>query len=96
MKREQTSLFGDALARFLGNDDVAETIRYARVHAAWDAVVGPLIVKSTMKRVLDGGTLTVYLKSSVLRMQMEMNKETIIFRLNKELGENLITNLIFR
>lgn len=96
MRREETFLMGDALARFLGNDEMVQAIRFARVHAAWDAVVGPMVVKATMKRVLDGGTLTVYLNSSVLRMQMEMNKDTIVFRLNKEIGENLVQTLILK
>ena len=96
MKRGETAVLGDALARFLGNDSLAQTVRYARVHAAWDAVVGPLVVKSTRKRELDGSTLTVHLNSSVLRMQMEMSKDTIIYRINKELGEPLICKLILR
>lgn len=96
MRREETAVFGDALARYLGNDDIAETVRFARVHSAWDSVMGPLVVKATKKRVLENGTLTIFLNSSVLRMQLEMSKDTIVFRLNRELGENLVNNLILR
>jgi hypothetical protein len=64
------------------------------VKEAWFKLMGAGIVSYTNKVELNGKTLVVSLKSSVLREELSYGKEKIIKMMNDELGEKLISKLI--
>ncbi|MFA5298087.1 MAG: DUF721 domain-containing protein [Lutibacter sp.] len=64
------------------------------VKEAWAKLMGNGVVSYTGKVELNGKTLTVKLKSSVLREELSYGKEKIIKMMNEELGEALISKII--
>ncbi|PHS51817.1 MAG: RNA-binding protein [Lutibacter sp.] len=64
------------------------------VKEAWSKLMGAGVVSYTNKVELNGKTLVVNLKSSVLREELSYGKEKIIKMMNDELGEKLISKLI--
>ncbi|MGV8946019.1 MAG: DUF721 domain-containing protein [Lutibacter sp.] len=64
------------------------------VKEAWTKLMGNGVVSYTSKVELNGKTLTVKLKSSVLREELSYGKEKIIKMMNEELGEALISKII--
>ena len=64
------------------------------VKEAWAKLMGNGVVSYTSKVDLNGKTLTVKLKSSVLREELSYGKEKIIKMMNEELGEALISKII--
>ena len=96
MERKKFSTLGDALERYLGDSPLADGMRYARVCEAWDAAVGEAIAHVTLSKRFEDGVFTARLNSSVVRMQLEMNKPAILGRMNDILGDNLVKNLILR
>lgn len=64
------------------------------VKEAWAKLMGNGVVSYTSKVELNGKTLTVKLKSSVLREELSYGKEKIIKMMNEELGEELISKIM--
>lgn len=64
------------------------------VKEAWTKLMGNGVVSYTSRVELNGKTLVVKLKSSVLREELSYGKEKIIKMMNEELGEELIAKII--
>lgn len=96
MDRNKFSTLGDALGRYLEGSPLAEGIRYGRVCSAWDEAVGEAIAHVTLSKKFENGVFTARLSSSVVRMQLEMNKPAILSRINEILGEEMVVSLNLR
>jgi hypothetical protein len=96
MDRKKTASFGEALERYLADTPLAEGLRYSRVCQAWKDTVGESVSKFCSGYKFEGGILTVRLTSSVLRMQLEMSRETIREQLNNCLGSDMVKSLKLR
>lgn len=64
------------------------------VKDAWAKLMGKGVVSYTNHVELNGKTLIVNLKSSVLREELSYGKAKIIKMMNEELGETLISRII--
>jgi len=69
-------------------------MRQISVKDAWAKLMGKGIISYTNNVELNGKTLIVNLKSSVLREELSYGKEKIIKMMNEELGEDLISKII--
>ena len=96
MQRKKAYSLGETLGRYLADSPLAQGLQYGRVCSAWDCVVGEAIAKMTSGKRFEKGVLTVRLTSSVLRAQLEMNKEDIRRRVNASLGEELVAAINLR
>ena len=96
MDRNKFSTLGDALERFLEGSPLAEGMRFGRVCSAWDEAVGEAIAHVTLSKKFENGVFTARLSSSVVRMQLEMNKPAILARMNEILGDNIVKTLNLR
>ncbi len=74
------------------DDKVTET----RLMLSWDKLMGNHIARYTVRLVLQGSHLTVYLRSSVLRNELGYAKTKIIDMINQELGETIVREISFR
>ena len=96
MDRNKFTSLGDALERYLANSPLAEGMRYARVCAAWEEAVGEAVAHVTLSKRFEEGVFTARISSSVVRMQLEMNKPAILARMNETLGDNIVKTLNLR
>ncbi|MFD1292692.1 DUF721 domain-containing protein [Lutibacter holmesii] len=64
------------------------------VKDAWAKLMGNGVVSYTQNIELNGKTLIVNLKSSVLREELSYGKAKILKMMNEELGANLISKII--
>jgi len=69
-------------------------MRQIAVKEAWEKIMGNGVVSYTNNIELQGKTLIVKLKSSVLREELSYGKEKIIKMMNVELGEKLISKVV--
>lgn len=67
-----------------------------RVINSWEKVVGGIFAKHTTHLSIKGGILYVKLDSSVLRSELAMARSRIVDMLNKEVGEKVIEDIVFR
>ena len=63
---------------------------------AWKDVVGPAITKYTSNLYIKNQILYVHLTSSVLRQELMMGRDLLVKNLNKQVGAQVIVNIIFR
>ncbi|WP_457616096.1 DUF721 domain-containing protein [Lutibacter sp.] len=75
-------------------NNLTKGMRQLSVNDAWAKLMGNGVVSYTSSVSLNGKTLIVCLKSSVLREELSYGKEKIIKMMNEELGEKLISKLI--
>ncbi|MCX6280670.1 MAG: DUF721 domain-containing protein [Bacteroidetes bacterium] len=81
----------EILRRYRLEDHLDETKLIER----WPAVCGPMIAAHTSVRVTDN-ILFVKVDSAALRQELQFMKETLLTKLNKSAGRDLIKDIVFR
>lgn len=83
-------------------DELLKTYRWGnkldevRLVESWEKVVGGIIGRHTKNMVVRNKVLYVKLDSSVLRSELHMAKTKIIASLNKEVGKEVIKEIVLR
>lgn len=62
----------------------------------WKDVVGPLFAKAATTISLGNNILYITIKSPAIRNELQMQKTTIITRMNEELGKTAVRDIILR
>ena len=96
MKRNNTEQIGDVIRKFLRQSGLESPLNEFRLVDAWRDVVGPTISKYTLNLYIRNQTLFVHLSSSVLRQELQMQREMLVNHLNQQVGANVIVNIVFR
>ncbi len=96
MKRNNTEQVGDVIRKFLRQSGLESPLNEFRLVDAWRDVVGPTISKYTLNLYIRNQTLFVHLSSSVLRQELQMQREMLVNHLNQKVGASVIVDIIFR
>lgn len=67
-----------------------------RLSKSWKDLLGVSVAKKTTDLRIHKGVLFVSLKSSVVRNELEMIKDSLIPRLNEAAGMKVIEDIVFR
>lgn len=86
----------DLMKEVIKENKLTKGMNQISVEEAWAKLMGNGVVSYTSKVELNGKTLVVKLKSSVLREELSYGKEKIIKMMNEELGEELIAKIILK
>lgn len=86
----------DAIEQWKNSMHLDSKLNEVSVRDCWARIMGNMINKYTEDLTLYKGILNVRLNSSVLRHELTMMKPSVISNLNKELGSEIIKDLIFR
>jgi len=84
----------DLMKDVIKENKLTKGMQQLSVKEAWSKLMGNGVVSYTQNIELNGKTLVVNLKSSVLREELSYGKEKIIKMMNEELGEQLISKII--
>jgi len=84
----------DLMKDVIKENKLTKGMNQISVEEAWAKLMGNGVVSYTSKVELNGKTLVVKLKSSVLREELSYGKEKIIKMMNEELGEELISKIM--
>jgi hypothetical protein len=84
----------DLMKDVIKENKLTKGMHQLSVKEAWAKLMGNGVVSYTEKVELQGKTLIVKLKSSVLREELSYGKEKILKMMNEELGEILITKIL--
>ncbi len=63
---------------------------------SWEKVVGGIIAKHTQDMRVKNRILYIRLDSSVIRNELMMERSKIVASLNKEVGKDVIDDIVFR
>lgn len=91
-----TVMIGDVIREFLAQHRKQQLFLEQRAVEIWPEVVGKLISRNTHKVSVAKGVLTVFVKNSTLRFELNGRKSEIIEKLNERLGTPTIKELNIR
>ena len=93
MKKHNEQSLKDILSQFKQDHKFSQHLSELKLRETWAQEMGNTIAKYTAKIYFRNGILYVKLDSSVLRHELHTNRETVITKLNKALGESLVKEL---
>lgn len=96
MRKSNEQSLGEIIKAWLGEQKINTKITEVRINAAWEKIMGADIHKLTDRLVYYNKKLTVYLRSAPLREELSMGKSWIIGKINAELGNDAVEEIIFR
>ena len=83
------------IGRQLASLGLARKIKQASVEHLWPEIVGPEIAGHTRVLKVDAGRLFVSVDSPVWRQELMYQRDAFIARLNQELAEEIISDIMF-
>ncbi len=96
MKRNNAVSIGDAIRKYLRDERLESPLNEQRLIDAWQVVLGPGIASYTDGLFIKNQILYVHLTSAALRQELMMGRELLVKNLNRHVGAQVITNIIFR
>ncbi len=95
MKRTEPQSVGEIIREGFLRAGMTSMVAQQRACYLWPEIVGPGINRYTFKRYVDNGVLHVYMTSSVLKNELSFNRSALIEQINRAVGEQAITSIIF-
>lgn len=96
MRRKNTESLGDVIRQVLREQHLDGRLNEKHIIDAWPVVLGQNISKYTTELSIRNHTLFVTLSSAVLRHDLFLSKQEIKTALNRHVGSEVITDIIFR
>jgi predicted nucleic acid-binding Zn ribbon protein len=86
---------GEAIDHYLKSHRMYGRFMGQKVVSLWPEVMGTAIAKHTVDLQISQRVLLVKLDSAVLRKELDMGKERIVFMLNEAAGAQVINSIRF-
>ena len=96
MKQEQSKLIKDILSQYVKEMGLEDGLIRLRIFLTYDLIVGERIAKATINKFYKDGILYCTINSSMLRMQIQCSKESIMHQINKMLNNNYINKIVIK
>jgi hypothetical protein len=87
---------GDALKEFLKKSRLKSGMQAMQVKDAWEKIMGKTISNYTDKIEIINSTLFIYTSVAPLKHELTYQKSKIIDRVNEELGEKVISEVVVK
>ena len=87
---------GEALKQFLNKSKLKGGVQALQIEDAWEKIMGKTIAKYTDKIQIFNQTLFISSSVAPLKNELHYQKEKIIQRVNEELGENVIREVVIK
>lgn len=96
MFKKQPKGIGDVLNDYLDNYPHKRKLRQGMARKNWREVVGDIIADKTMSLKFEGDRLFVKMESSVWRHEVHAQRYRIKTKLNKMVGDEIVSDIIVR
>lgn len=96
MRKKNTELLSDVIRQVLKEQHLDKPLYEKRLIDAWPLVLGSNIMQYTSDLTIKNKVLYVSLTSSVLRHDLFISRDEIKKSLNKQVGSEVIVDIIFR
>lgn len=96
MKSNNENNLRDLIEKLIESYKWTDKLDAVDVNASWEKVVGGIFAKHTLKLFVKNRVLYVHLDSSVIRNELHMARNKIKDMINKELGKNVIDEVVLR
>jgi predicted nucleic acid-binding Zn ribbon protein len=95
-RNQEATKLGDALEQMFDAYNIKGKADQTSIVNQWEELMGKTIASRTSKLFFKGKVLYVELSSAPLKQELVMAKQKIIRLLNEKIGDNTITDIIFR
>lgn len=96
MRRTNEKALGKILEEVIKDNNLGDGITQARINEIWVELMSRPILSRTTKLRYINKTLTIYLTSSVIRNELDYQKEELKKQFNDRLGESAIEKIEFK
>ncbi len=96
MRNNEDISIGKALGQLLTTFQLADEVREYRVKKVLDQLFGSLMNNYLESIWLKDGVLTIRISSSTLRHELFLSRHQMKDRINEELGEKLVQQIILK
>lgn len=96
MKKDNQQKIGDAIKQLFHSYHLDDKVAEVRIRDMWGAIMGAAVKRYTREVRFNKGVLIIYLDSSPLKQDLQFSKDSIIRRMNEELGENMVREVVIR
>lgn len=95
-KKSSEVTLKEAFRKLMLNKDNQDGFFRAQIRYSWPRLFGQNIAKHTRDLMVRKRKLYVYVDSATVRNQLMMVREGILKRLNEELGEDYLTDIMIK
>lgn len=96
MRRRNTEILKEVILQVLKQNRLDRPLLEKHIVDAWPVVLGQNIMNYTTDLKINNKILFVKLSSSVLRHDLFLNRQQIIKSLNDHVGQEVISEIIFK
>ncbi len=96
MKKDNEKEIGKEIKLLFKSYHLDEKIAEVRIKELWETIMGKSIKNYTTGIRLYKGVLTVFIESAPLKQDLKFSKDNIIHRINEELGEKMVRDLVIK
>jgi predicted nucleic acid-binding Zn ribbon protein len=96
LRRSKTISLADAMKDYIREMNLEDKLNEISVINSWNDLVGRTIASRTVKIYIRDKILHVHLNSSVVRNELLMLRQSIVDKLNKKAGAEVIRDIVFR
>ncbi len=96
MKQKNEMSLGEAIRAYLKAMGLERKMLEHKLINSWADTLGNAVANSTGNLYIYNGVLFVELRSPIIRQELLMMKTALIERLNQNVGEKIITDIVFR
>jgi hypothetical protein len=96
MSKHNIKSLGDAINEFIQENKLEEKIFEVKIVDEWKKIMGHNVSILTQSISLKHGKLTIILKSSVLRNELQMSKQKVITIINSYFGQCVVKEILFK
>jgi len=96
MRRTNEKSLGKILEDVIKDNNLGDGITQARINEIWVELMSRPIISRTTKLRFINKTLTIYLTSSVIRNELDYQKEELKKQFNYRLGDATIEKIEFK
>lgn len=96
MKKKEIIPFKQALEEFFKEKKWSKKIKGYQIISNWENLVGKEIAKSSQPIKIQDKCLFLAVKSNVWANELNLRKGELIEKINREAGEEIISNILFK
>ncbi len=96
MKHAAPVSFGSSVSRILESLGLTKRLRQYEVLDRWPSIVGERIAAAAEAVRIDEGKLFVHVKSAAWRNELIFLKRDLLRKINAAMGQEIVTDIIFR
>lgn len=86
----------EVIEDWLSSHPMANKAKETRILHLWGQLLGPAVKNRTTSIYFRDGRLTVKLDSSVLRNELMFARDSIVEKINQELGEQTVVEIVLK